>query len=224
MNVHTSSHADTIAQDDRWLALASQSPRRLELLRQAGFDPVVIEPGVDDSELSLSEHDPTELAMALAYFKAAAGEQCDAGAGRVTVGADTFVLKAGVIMGKPIDEADAARMLEALSGCDHEVITGVAIVDARGSTPALNHRVMFTDRAKVSVGAISSEQRGEYLQSGLWQGKAGAYNLVERLDAGWPIQYEGDPTTIMGLPMQRLTPILLRLHHLDRSVTQEHAT
>jgi nucleoside triphosphate pyrophosphatase len=224
MTIHTAGHTVESASADRWLALASQSPRRLELLRQAGFDPVVIEPGVDDSELSLHEHDPAELAMALAYFKAAAGEECEAGKGRVTVGADTFVMRAGVIMGKPIDEADAARMLDELSDCEHEVITGVAIVDARGSEPDLNERLMFADTASVTVGALSTQQRCEYLQSGLWQGKAGAYNLVERLDAGWPIEYEGDPTTIMGLPMRRLTPILLRLQHSDRPVTQEHAT
>jgi len=223
MNLAAPAQTDRTGRDDRWLGLASQSPRRLELLRGAGFDPVVIEPGVDDSQLSLSEHDPAELAMALAYFKAAAGAQCADGAGRVIVGADTFVMKDGVMLGKPADDADAARMLETLTGCDHEVITGVAILDARALAPAPNRRLMFTDRARVSVGSISQSQRRDYLQSGLWRGKAGAYNLVERLDAGWPIHYEGDPATIMGLPMRRLTPILYRLEQSDRSVPQEQA-
>jgi septum formation protein len=69
---------------------------------------------------------------------------------------------------------------------------------------------MFTDRATVRLGRIAPPEIDGYVASGQWRGKAGAYNLAERLEAGWPITYEGDPGTIMGLPMRRLAPLLRR--------------
>lgn len=105
----------------------------------------------------------------------------------------------------------------------HRVVTGVALVRphpparipvppyAQAAEPPPLWRVLFADSARVRLGPISAVQLEEYLDSGLWQGKAGGYNLAERQAAGWPVQYDGDPTTIMGLPIQKLTRVLARL-------------
>lgn len=195
----------------RWLALASRSPRRLGLLRQAGFEPIVIEPGVDDSHLTLGTADPLESALALAYFKAAAGRLAPAAAGRVVLAADTFVVHAGAVIGKPCDQAEAERFVRLLCDAEHDVVTGVAMLDNRREPTDARRRWSFVDRARVHIGRISDKAIRRYIASGQWRGKAGAYNLADRLDAGWPIEYEGDPATIMGLPMRTLTPILSRL-------------
>jgi predicted house-cleaning NTP pyrophosphatase (Maf/HAM1 superfamily) len=63
---------------------------------------------------------------------------------------------------------------------------------------------MFTDRSMVTVGDLTEAQIADYLSTGLWRGKAGAYNIAERLDAAWPIAFEGTMDSIMGLPVQRL--------------------
>lgn len=75
---------------------------------------------------------------------------------------------------------------------------------------ATDCEILFTDTARVRVGRIPIAEIESYVASGQWRGKAGAYNLAERLAAGWPIEYEGDPATIMGLPMRRLTRCLAR--------------
>lgn len=71
--------------------------------------------------------------------------------------------------------------------------------------------MLFEDSTIVSMGMPSDSELGAYLDSGSWKGKAGGYNLSERIDAGWPIEFEGDPTTVMGLPMRRLIPLLEEL-------------
>ena len=73
------------------------------------------------------------------------------------------------------------------------------------------HRLLFADTARVRVGALPDALLEEYLASGLWRGKAGAYNLTERVEAGWPLEWDGDPGTIVGLPIERLRPLLERL-------------
>ena len=71
-------------------------------------------------------------------------------------------------------------------------------------------REVFVDRAEVSWGAVSDAEIDLYVVSGAWRGKAGGYNLRERIDAGWSIEFDGDPTSIMGLPMRALGPRLAR--------------
>jgi septum formation protein len=119
----------------------------------------------------------------------------------MVLGADTVVWKesAREVLGQPRDAPDAERILRLLESGEHEVITGVALIDA-----GTGQRDIFVDRARVRVGALGEERIREYLAGGQWAGKAGAYNLRERLEAGWPIEYSGDPGTIMGLPMEKL--------------------
>ncbi|MFI4871564.1 MAG: Maf family protein [Phycisphaerales bacterium JB061] len=181
------------------LVLASRSPRRRQLLTEAGFAYTMSERSIDDGGLLSGPVNPEQWVMALAYLKAVGG--ADAGlANSVVLGADTICIgPEGQLIGQPRDAAHAEEILRSFVGVPHSVVTGVAIVD-----PATNRREMFSDGASVTWGHVSDAQIGEYIATGQWQGKAGAYNLRERLDAGWPIEFTGDPTSIMGLPMAQL--------------------
>lgn len=197
------------------LHLASASPRRRAILAELGIDAPVISTGVDDGAL----RPPSDLSVArrwpaaLAYLKARAGWSRLSPEGRVrgiVLGADTIVFKAGAVIGQAADESDARRIIQTLRGGTHEVITGVALV--HGSS-----RDVFIDRAGVEVGRIDDAAIERYIQSGGWRGKAGAYNLSERLAEGWPITFEGDPATIMGLPARLLPARLERFSEYLRS-------
>jgi septum formation protein len=192
------------------LLLASRSPRRRQLLSEHGFDHEARHPGVEDSSLERGQVTPEEWVVALAYLKAAAGVEafgCDSVQGPcILLGADTACVKDGRLIGTPRDAADAERILRDLSNGEHDVLTGVALID-----PATDERFLFVDSARVWVGELDDAAIDEYIRSKEWVGKAGAYNLVERLMAGWPIQYVGDPSTIMGLPMLSLKRALERM-------------
>lgn len=200
------------------LFLASRSPRRREMLREAGIPHESAHPGIEDSHLNPGAVTPAQWVAALAYLKARAGAALVPAPRERTVvlGADTTCVHRGHIVGTPVDAADAERMLRRFERDVHEVLTGVALVGPDG-----DRRELFVDRAVVRVGELG-DRIGEYVAGGQWRGKAGAYNLGERLDAGWPIEYEGDPTTIMGLPMSALLPRLAR-HGLVPSTSGEAA-
>jgi septum formation protein len=120
--------------------------------------------------------------------------------------ADTVCILDGRIESQPTDRSDARRMLLAMRNARHVVITGVAILPMADLLP-----LVFFDQAWVTAGDLADARIDEYLDSGDWQGKAGAYNLTERQRAGWPIACDGDPATVMGLPMERLAPLLADL-------------
>lgn len=184
--------------------LASRSPRRREFLSAAGIPHVAEHPGFDDSVLVPGKIHPSRFVAALAYLKAWAGAQLPLAASvRVIIGADTTCIHEDRMIGTPRDESEAARMLRELSDSQHDVVTAVAIIDSKH-----RRRAIFTDTASVSVGHLSESMIGDYLATDAWKGKAGAYNLSERIAAGWPIHCRGDETTVMGLPMQKLLPIL----------------
>lgn len=187
----------------RRLVLASTSPRRTQLLRDRGLDHEVRNPGIDDGRLRPGRAaTPASWVASLAYLKARAGADQEPD-GTLVLGADTICVHDGRIIGQPRDADEARRTLLAFEGRHHEVYTGVALIES-------SRRDIFVDRARVRVGELGSERIESYVASGMWRGKAGAYNLGERLAAGWPITFEGDPTTVVGLPMtmltQRLTP------------------
>lgn len=199
-----------------WLYLASASPRRRRLLLDHGIDHLAEAPPLDDGALDPGDTEPSRWVAALAYLKAASAQrrlERERRGPHVILGADTVVVKDGRIIGQPADAEHAREILLALSDGEHAVLTGVAVLTAQGhhASPLCRSRILFTDRATVRVGLIARRAIDEYVASGEWRGKAGAYNLAERLDAGWPITYEGDPGAIMGLPMRRLAPLLDRL-------------
>ncbi len=183
--------------------LASRSPRRRLLLEQAGIDVRVLPSDVDDSDLEPTAVQPEQWVMALAYLKGrrvlerlhARGERAG-----LVLAADTVCVHRDEIFGQPCDAGDARRMLRAMQNATHRTLTGVALLSVESAS-----RRVFFDEAEVHVGELSDAEIGRYVATGDWQGKAGAYNLSERLDAGWPIRCDGDPTTVMGLPMRKLT-------------------
>lgn len=189
------------------------------MLAHAGIDVIAEHPGFDDSVLEVGGISgcPERWVGALAYLKARAGAQIAPGRdAQWALGADTAcVLRAGderTTIGTPRDADEARAMLRAMlprigeADKAHDVLTGAAVVNA-----ITGRRVIFVDTARVHMGAIDDATLEEYLASGQWAGKAGAYNLADRVRAGWPLRVEGDPATVMGLPMRRLVPLLEQL-------------
>jgi septum formation protein len=176
-----------------------------------GFEDGVLEVGAGAGRLpaggAWKEIAPEQWVVSLAYLKAWAGAKLPAAKGRIVLGADTTCVVDGEMAGTPTSEAEARTMLRSMVGKQHEVLTGVALIDQRDEG-ALQPRRMFVDKATVRWGAIGDDEIDAYVASGAWQGKAGGYNLAERLAAGWPIAFEGDETTIMGLPMRKLREVL----------------
>jgi len=189
----------------RPVVLASSSPRRRQLLDEHGIPHAAIAPPIDDGELAPGDTDPRSWVVALAHLKARSVADHNTG-GALVLGSDTVVVKGDAIIGQPRDRDHAREIIRRLAGGAHAVLTGVAIIDAQTS-----ERHHFVDASDVTVGAIDEGAINAYLDSNDWQGKAGAYNLMDRINAGWPIRYEGDPTTVMGLPMRRLGPLLRAL-------------
>lgn len=187
------------------LYLASQSPRRRELLTSAGFEFACVNPPMDDGHLESGHVEPRRWVEALAYLKARAVETVlsSRGCGGIVLGADTVVLANNQILGKPDNEQHAREMIRSLSPGKHQVLTGVSLVWI--DQP---RRLLLSDAASVTFGTISSDLIDQYIASGAWRGKAGGYNIQELQVAGWPVEFSGDVGTIMGLPMQRLVPML----------------
>lgn len=187
---------------NRQLVLASASPRRRALLESAGFAPAVLESDLDDARLERGAVDAVRFVAALSWFKARrVAERNDLG-DRVLLAADTECLDGDRLLGKPADEDEARTMLRGLRERRHRTVTAVSLIEAGG------RRHLFADLAFVTIGALADEEIDRYVAEGGWRGKAGGYNFAERLAAGWPIACEGDPTSVMGLPMRRLVPML----------------
>jgi septum formation protein len=198
------------------LILASSSPRRRELLAEAGYHFEVVPPA-DDVECGVcSESGPAGLVAELAYRKAVAVAQQLARIypqppapspqpPRIVLAADTVAELDGFVLGKPRDEADARAMLNQLSGREHRVLTGVCLLRSEG-TPLI--RVAVT---KLIMDNLSDTQLDEYLASGAWEGKAGAFGYQDRL--GWVRIVEGSESNVVGLPMELLAEMLTSLNH-----------
>lgn len=187
------------------IILASSSPRRILLLNDAGFEVVVIPPEIDDGKLTRTESDPTKWVMALANLKANSIKSLltEKGITDCTIlGADTVCVVNTEVLGQPKNATEARSMLTVIQNCKHNTITGVCLI----SMPE-DERMLFYDSTTVEVGSISPTALEEYINSGEWQGKAGGYNLADRINAGWPIKFSGDPATVMGLPITRLVEL-----------------
>lgn len=174
------------------IILASGSPRRRELLAQAGIPFTVITSAADET---IDETDPAAAVMELARRKAAAVLK-KAGGERIVLGADTVVAVDGRILGKPADAADAARMLRALSGRTHRVFTGVALL-------AEGRERVFCEETEVEMYPISEEEIRDYIATGEPMDKAGAYGIQGRA-AVFVKGIRGDYLTVVGLPLARL--------------------
>lgn len=179
------------------IILASASPRREELLRQVGCEFTIITSDVaEDNDKALP---PVELAVGHARAKAlsVAGQVA---ADDVVIGADTIVVLAGQVFGKPQDAADARRMLLALAGREHQVMTGVAVVTGGR---------VYSDLAvtNVRMRAYSDAALDKYLASGEPMGKAGAY-AIQGLGALLVEGITGCYANVVGLPLVTLDKLL----------------
>lgn len=194
------------------VVLASRSPRRRELLAGAGIEHEAVSPAFDDAGLMPGGVSAEEWVASLAYLKAwAVARGVAAESPAVVIGADTACVVDGTLVGTPRDADEAAAMLSQLIGRGHDVVTGVAIIETD-----TGRRHMLAERASVRIGAVADDALREYVAGDGWRGKAGAYNLSERLAAGWPITFDGDATGIMGLPMRALAAALERVARLRR--------
>jgi septum formation protein len=180
------------------LILASSSPRRAELLASAGFTFRVQAAEVD--ETPRDREDPDAYVRRVARAKAAAVAKTLEKAREIVLAADTTVVAAGEILGKPRDADDAARMLQLLSDTIHEVLTGVVVLaGAREEQQVVRTRVHFLP--------LSSDEIDEYIRSGEPDGKAGAYAIQGRA-ARYIDWIEGSWSNVVGLPVATVHQLL----------------
>jgi len=184
----------------RRLVLASSSPQRQALLRQEGYEFEVVVSPHDEPEAVPGAATPPEQAKALSRFKAE-GVRPLAGDALVLAG-DTVVAHDGTIFGKPRDRDDARRIITALAGTHHEVITGVTLLD--GSTGRM---VTRHERTVVVMRCLDPAEFEAYLDSGAWKGKAGAYGIQDRADA-FIERIEGSFSNVVGFPMELVADML----------------
>jgi len=182
------------------LILASASPQRQRLLREAGYDFLTHPAEVDESSLTRNLA-PADAALRIAGAKAqaVAGKFPD----DVVLAADTVVALGGMILGKPADAADARRILAQLSGTTHQVITGVAVIHIR-SALSLIEQVIST----VEMKPLTPDEIDAYIASNQWQGKAGAYGIQD--PDPFVRRTAGCVTNIVGLPMTTTRRLLGR--------------
>lgn len=177
------------------LILASKSPRRIEILRNVGYDFTITPASYDESTVDLSAN-PVKGVEKLAEGKVKAVFDTLPSVAKlntVVLGADTIVVCDGEVMLKPKDESDAARMLKKLSGKTHQVYTAVALATAKETN-------IFVEKTDVYFYNLTEDEIDEYIKTGEPMDKAGAYGiqgkgcfLVKKID--------GDYFNVVGLPI-----------------------
>ena len=181
------------------LVRASRSPRRRELLSEAGYDFEIVVPD-ETAECGIcSRETPEKLVARLARQKAA--NVLSKISGGLVLACDTVAECDEQILGKPANEEHARQMLQRLSGRDHRVLSGLCLWHAPAGMPLV--RVAVTS---LRMDRLTRAQIDDYLASGLWEGKAGAFGFQDRL--GWVHIVEGSPTNVVGLPMELLAEML----------------
>ena len=191
--------------------LASASPRRAELLSAAEFAFDIVPANTD--ETVLSGEPPRDYALRVARAKADHVDAIVSG-DKVVLGADTVVVSAGRLMGKPVDAADAESMLRGLSGVTHEVHTAVVV---RG--PGARFEELVT--TSVQFITLTDAEVAWYLSTGEWAGKAGAYGIqgraarfIERIDGSW--------SNVVGLPLATVYRLLNLVGQAGEPGAAEH--
>lgn len=185
------------------LILASKSPRRAQLLKEAGIPFTVVPSEVDESQFSAQGLAAEELARQLALAKAkSVASRFPA---KLVLGADTLVDCQGQIIGKPADLADAEAILKKLFAFPHQVITGVALLRIRDHT-----EVVECDVTTVYPRPMTASDIKQLLETGTWKGKAGAYAIQDGGDR-FVEKLEGSLSNVIGLPMELLDKLMGRV-------------
>jgi septum formation protein len=186
------------------LVLASASPRRADLLRAAGFDFEVVSANADESVRP--GESPEQYVRRVAEAKARA--VLPAAGNRPVLAADTVVLVAGRMLGKPIDAGDAAAMLRMLSGRRHQVMTGVTLL-VRPAADRERQRTLV-EITDVEFAPLSDAEIAWYVASGEPADKAGAY-AVQGLASRFVRRVEGSYSNVVGLPVALVYAMLAEL-------------
>ena len=186
------------------IILASSSPRRKQLMTEAGYRFTTVEPRPEAECGMCSGEAPPELVARLAFQKAADVRERLLAKGSPPVciiACDTVAACLGQILGKPRDEDDARLMLKLLSGRQHEVYSGLCVWNLPQGEPRVE-----VARSILRMHVLQPATIDEYLASGLWEGKAGAFGYQDR--HGWLELVEGSESNIVGLPMELLEKML----------------
>jgi septum formation protein len=189
------------------IVLASQSPRRRELMSQAGYDYEVLAPD-ESAECGIRPGETTtELVARYARQKAldvAPKITCEA----IIIACDTVADLHGAILGKPLDRSDAERMLRMLSGQKHSVLSGLCVWRLPTGEPQVRVAV-----SELEMAELSESQIGEYLDSGQWMGKSGAFGYQD--GHPWLRLVSGTASNVVGLPLDLLQELMSSV--VDRS-------
>ena len=180
------------------LILASNSPRRLDILRQLGLDPSVRSPAIDES--CIEGESPEAYVERLARSKAEAVAETELDA--LVIGGDTIVVSEDRLLGKPEDEDRAVEMLLSLAGRKHLVLTGLAISGQDGTVSAVSS-------TEVRFRSFTEAEARRYMMSGEPMDKAGAY-AIQGLGAALVAEIVGDYYTVMGFPVGTFLDLLLQ--------------
>ena len=185
------------------LILASRSPRRAEILAAVGWPYDVMVAGVDESVRA--DESPIEYVQRLAVTKASAvAKKLEEG---LVLGADTTVVIEDQILGQPVDDDDARRMLKMLSGRWHEVLTGVALIRSETAERVVDH-----ETTRVRFAELTGDEIDWYIASREPLDKAGAYGVQGRA-ALFVEEIQGDYFNIMGLPIRLVYELRRRLQN-----------
>ena len=178
------------------LVLASSSPRRQDLLRNARI-PFVLHPA-NVPEVPKPGEPALACAQRLAQEKATVVSRLRPG--EMILGADTLVVVDGQILGKPSDPADAARMLRLLSGRSHQVITAVCLLRTAPQDPSTGFQEVRSETTNVTMSELTDDDIRFYISTGEPMDKAGAY-AIQGMASRWIPRIEGDYCNVVGLPV-----------------------
>lgn len=194
------------------LILASASNQRSNLLKEAGYDFEIIPCPIDEPSIENETREAIAVAESISRFKAnqvarmlidQANHSAATIDNTIVLGADTVVEQNGDIFGKATDADHARQILTRLMSAPHNVITAVTIIETPGNREKTIH-----DVTRVHMRPMSPQELDDYIASKMWQSKAGAYGIQDH-DDKFVTRIEGSWSNVVGLPMERVTALLI---------------